>query len=48
MTQVGNVYAQGLYALAKDEALTKLILEQMQVLAREGTPLCFEFLEDSY
>ena len=32
MTQVGNVYAQGLYALAKDESLTKQILDQMQVL----------------
>ena len=32
MTQVGNVYAQGLYALAKDELLTKQILEQIQVL----------------
>lgn len=34
MTQIGNVYAQGLYALAKDESLTKLILDQMQVLEK--------------
>ena len=32
MTQIGNVYAQGLYALAKDENLSKPILEQLQVL----------------
>ena len=34
MTQVGNVYAQGLYSLAKDESLTLTILEQMQVLEK--------------
>ena len=32
MTQIGNVYAQGLYSLASEEALTKVILEQLQVL----------------
>ena len=32
MTQIGNVYAQGLYALVKDENLSKQILEQLQVL----------------
>ncbi len=32
MTQIGIVYGQGLYTLAKDESLTKQILNQLQVL----------------
>ena len=32
MTEVGNVYGESLYELAKDEALTKLIGEQLAVL----------------
>ena len=32
MTEVGNVYGQSLYELAKDEGLTKLIGEQLAVL----------------
>jgi F-type H+-transporting ATPase subunit delta len=32
MTQIANAYAQGLYALAKDEALTEEILQQLQTL----------------
>lgn len=32
MTQIGNAYAQGLYALAKEENITKELLEQLQVL----------------
>jgi len=32
MTQIANAYAQGLYSLAKDEALTEIFLEQLQVL----------------
>ncbi len=32
MTQIGNAYAQGLYALAKEENIAKVLLEQMQVL----------------
>ncbi len=34
MTQIGSVYAQGLYALAKEESLTKTILDQIQVLEK--------------
>ena len=32
MTEVGNVYGESLYELAKDESLTKLIGEQLAVL----------------
>lgn len=32
MTQIGNAYAQGLYALAKDEGLTETILQQLDAL----------------
>ena len=32
MTQIANVYAQGLYGLAQDEGLTEIVLEQLQVL----------------
>ena len=32
MTQIAKAYAQGLYALAKDEALTEQILQQLQTL----------------
>ena len=32
MTQVGNVYAQGLYSLAKEESVEKSILDNMVVL----------------
>ena len=32
MTEVGNVYGESLYELAKDEGLTKLIGEQLTVL----------------
>lgn len=32
MTEVGNVYGESLYELAKDEGLTKLIGEQLAVL----------------
>lgn len=37
MTQIGNVYGQALYSLAKDEGVAAVILEDLQVL-RE----CFE------
>ena len=32
MTEVGNVYAQALYSLAKDEALSQSVLEQLKTL----------------
>ena len=32
MTQVGTVYAQSLYALAKDEGCSEAVLEQLKVL----------------
>lgn len=32
MTEVGNVYGESLYELAKEESLTKLIGEQLTVL----------------
>ena len=32
MTQIGNAYAQGLYALAAEENLTEEILQQLEVL----------------
>ena len=32
MTQVGNVYGQALYSLAKEEGLSSVILEELQVL----------------
>lgn len=32
MTQIANAYAQGLYALAKEEGLTGQILQQLQTL----------------
>ena len=32
MTQIGNVYAQGLYSLAKEEGLEKTILQELKVL----------------
>ena len=32
MTQIANAYAQGLYALARDEALTEEVLQQLQTL----------------
>lgn len=32
MTQIGNAYAQGLYALAAEEGLTEQILQQLEVL----------------
>lgn len=32
MTQIGNVYAQALYGLAKDEGLANLLLEELKVL----------------
>ena len=32
MTQIGYVYAQGLYSLVKEESLTKSVLDQLQVL----------------
>lgn len=32
MTQIGSTYAQGLYALAKDEGLTETILQQLDAL----------------
>lgn len=32
MTQIGNAYAQGLYALAKDEGLTETVLQQLYAL----------------
>lgn len=44
MTRVGVVYAQGLYALAKEESLTEIILEELKVLCQsfDQTP---EFLQ---
>ena len=32
MTQIGNVYAQGLYSLAKEEGLEKTILQELKTL----------------
>ena len=32
MTQVGNVYGQALYSLAKDEGLSSVVLEELKVL----------------
>lgn len=32
MTGIGNAYAQGLYALAKDEGLTETVLQQLSTL----------------
>ena len=32
MTQVGNVYGQALYSLAKDEGLDSVVLEELNVL----------------
>ncbi len=32
MTQIGNIYAQGLYSLAKEESAEKAILDNMMVL----------------
>ena len=32
MTQIGNVYAQGLYSLAKEEGLEKTILQELDTL----------------
>ena len=32
MTQIGSAYAQGLYSLAKEESLTKSVLQQLQAL----------------
>lgn len=32
MTQIGNAYAQALYALAKEESLTEIILKELKVL----------------
>ena len=37
MTQIGNVYGQALYALAKDEDLCEVIYHDLQVLKT-----CFE------
>ena len=34
MTEVGNVYGEALYTLARDEDLSKTILEQLRVLDR--------------
>ena len=34
MTEVGNVYGEALYTLARDEGLSKAILEQLRVLDR--------------
>ncbi len=34
MTRVGVAYAQGLYALAKEESLTETILEELEVLGQ--------------
>ena len=34
MTQIANAYAQGLYALAKEEALTEQILQQLEILRK--------------
>lgn len=46
MTQIANAYARGLYDLAKDEALTETILEQMQTLqvAFDGEPRFYRLL----
>ena len=32
MNRIGTVYGQGLYALAKEEGLEEVIMEQLQVL----------------
>ena len=34
MTQVGNVYGQALYSLAKDEGISGVVLEELQVLKK--------------
>lgn len=34
MTQVGNVYGQALYSLAKDEGISNVVLEELQVLQK--------------
>ena len=34
MTQVGNVYGQALYSLAKDEGISGVVLEELQVLQK--------------
>lgn len=34
MTQVGNVYGQALYSLAKDEGISEVVLEELQVLRK--------------
>ena len=34
MTQIGNVYAQGLYSRAKEESCEKAILDQLLVLEK--------------
>ena len=34
MTQVGNVYGQALYSLAKDEGISEIVLEELQVLKK--------------
>lgn len=34
MTQVGNVYGQALYSLAKDEKISGVVLEELQVLKK--------------
>lgn len=34
MTQIGNAYAQGLYALAAEEGLTEEVLQQLNVLEK--------------
>lgn len=34
MTQVGNVYGQALYSLAKDEGISNVVLEELQVLKK--------------
>ena len=41
MNRVGTVYGQGLYALAKEEGLEQIIMEQLQVLMA-----CFESQPD--
>ena len=43
MTEVGNVYGQALYDLAKSEELTKVIFEQLQVLCH-----CFTVEEPDF
>ena len=32
MTQVGNVYGQALYSLAKEEGISGVVLEELKVL----------------